>query len=158
MDKLNKLDMQILRIVSRNARLSIKDIAEECGSSRSAVNQRLQRLITSGVIKNPGFSIHPRALGYKTCTYIGIKLERGSLYKEVIPRLKEIPEIVECHYTTGPYTMIIKLYALDNDDLMRVLNGIVQEIPEVMETETLISLDNPLDRGIHVPSPATTLD
>lgn len=158
MDKLNKLDMQILRIVSRNARLSIKDIAEECGSSRSAVNQRLQRLITSGVIKNPGFSINPRALGYKTCTYIGIKLERGSLYREVIPRLKEIPEIVECHYTTGPYSMIIKLYALDNDDLMRILNGILQEIPEVLETETLISLDSPLDRGIHVSSASSELD
>lgn len=158
MDKLNKLDMQILRIVTRNARLSIKDIAEECGSSRSAVNQHLQRLITSGVIKNLGYSINPRALGYKTCTYIGIKLERGSLYKEVIPRLKEIPEIVECHYTTGPYSMIIKLYAIDNDDLMRVLNGILQEIPEVLETETLISLDNPLERDIHLPSATGEVD
>lgn len=158
MEKLNKMDMQILRIVTRNARLSIKDIAEECGSSRSAVNQRLQRLITTGVIKDPGYAVNPRSLGFKTCTYIGIKLERGSLYKEVIPRLKEIPEIVECHYTTGPYSMLIKLYALDNDDLMRILNGILQEIPEVLETETLISLDTPFERNIHIPNTPVEID
>ncbi|KGN85728.1 MULTISPECIES: Lrp/AsnC family transcriptional regulator [unclassified Porphyromonas] len=151
MEKLNKLDLQILRIVSRNARMSIKDIAEECGSSRSAVNQRLQRLMASGVVKDPGYAVNPRAIGYNTCTYVGIRLERGSLYKDVVPLLQEIEEIVECHYTTGQYSILVKLYALDNRDLMRILNGIIQEIPGVTGTETLISLDLSFERSIHIP-------
>ncbi|MDO4691618.1 MAG: Lrp/AsnC family transcriptional regulator [Porphyromonadaceae bacterium] len=151
MEKLNKLDLQILRIVSRNARMSIKDIAEECGSSRSAVNQRLQRLMASGVVKDPGYAVNPRAIGYNTCTYVGIRLERGSLYKDVVPLLQEIEEIVECHYTTGQYSILVKLYALDNRDLMRILNGIIQEIPGVTGTETLISLDLSFERSINIP-------
>lgn len=151
MEKLNKLDLQILRIVSRNARMSIKDIAEECGSSRSAVNQRLQRLMASGVVKDPGYAVNPSAIGYTTCTYVGIRLEKASLYKEVVPLLQEIEEIVECHYTTGPYTVLVKLYALDNEDLMRILNGIIQELPGVKDTETLISLDLSFERSIRIP-------
>ena len=63
-----------------------------------------------------------------------------------------IPEIVECHYTTGPYTLLIKLYATDNNDLMRILNGTIQEIPGVTATETLISLDVSFERSIHIPN------
>ncbi len=150
MEKLNKLDVKILNVVSRNSRLSIKDIAEECGASRSAVNQRINRLTAEGVIRDPGYQVDPKALGYTTCTYVGIRLERGSLYKEVVPKLQDIEEIVECHYTTGPYGMLIKLYAVDNQDLMRILNGIIQEIPGVVATETLISLDLSFERGISV--------
>lgn len=151
MDKLNRLDLQILKIVSRNARLSVKDIADECGASRSAVNTRLQKLMISGVVRDPGYSIDPKALGYKTCAYIGIRLERGSFYKEVVPLLHEIEEVVECHYTTGPYSLLIKLYAVDNVDLMRILSGTIQEIPGVVGTETLISLDPSFERSINIP-------
>ncbi len=150
MEKLNKLDVKILNVVSRNSRLSIKDIAEECGASRSAVNQRLNRLTAEGIVRDPGYQVDPKALGYSTCTYVGIRLERGSLYKEVVPKIQNIEEIVECHYTTGPYSMLVKLYAVDNQDLMRILNGIIQEIPGVVATETLISLDLSFERGISV--------
>lgn len=152
MEKLNKLDLQILKIVSRDARITIKDMAEECGSSRSAVNQRLQRLITAGVIKNPGYMVEPSALGYNTCTLVGIRLQKGSLYKEVAEALREIKEVVECHATTGRYAMIIKLYAIDNQDLMRVLIQHIQPVAGILDTETLISLECSFERGIRIPA------
>lgn len=153
MEKLNRLDLQILKIVTRDARITIKDMAEECGSSRSAVNQRLQRLITAGVIKHPGYIVSPQSLGYNTCTFVGVHLEKGSLYKDVVERLREVREVVECHATTGRYSMMLKMYAVDNHDLMRILNQQIQSIPGVADTETLISLECDMDRGIRIPTP-----
>ena len=89
-------------------------------------------------------------LGYNTCTYIGVKLERGSMYKDVVPEFEKIPEVVECHFTTGPYTMLIKLYARDNEHLMELLNSKIQEIPGVTATETLISLRQSVKREIPI--------
>ena len=87
---------------------------------------------------------------YNTCTYIGVKLERGSMYKDVVPEFEKIPEVVECHFTTGPYTMLIKLYARDNEHLMELLNTKIQEIPGVTATETLISLRQSVKREIPI--------
>ena len=92
----------------------------------------------------------PKTLGYQTCTYIGIKLEKGSMYATVVPELEKIPEVVECHFTTGPYTMMVKLYAKDNEDLMDLLNGKIQSIKGVMSTETLISLDMSIKREVPI--------
>ena len=111
MEKVDKLDKKILGILSTNARMPFKDVAAECGVSRAAVHQRVQHLIDNGVITGSGFYVNPKSLGYTTCTYVGINLERGSIYKEVVSRLLCIPEIVECHFTTGSYTMLLKLYA-----------------------------------------------
>jgi Lrp/AsnC family transcriptional regulator for asnA, asnC and gidA len=97
-----------------------------------------------------GFDVNPKSLGYSTCTYVGITLERGSMYKNVVECLHEIPEIVECHFTTGPYTMLVKLYARDNEQLMHLLNGRLQDIPGVVATETLISLEQSIKRDIPV--------
>ena len=152
MKKLNDLDLKILRRLTNTARVPLRDVAEGENSSRSSVNQRLQRMIESGVITSLKYHVNPKKLGYNTCTFVGVRLERGSLYKEVAARLEEIPEITECHYTTGPYTRLIKLYAVDNNDLMRILNGTIQEIPGVVATETLISLDVSFDRSIHIPT------
>ena len=121
MEKIDKLDRQILNIISKNARIPFKDVAEECGVSRAAIHQRVQRMIDMNVIVGSGYHINPKILGYNTCTYIGVKLERGSMYKDVVPEFEKIPEVVECHFTTGPYTMLIKLYARDNEHLMELL-------------------------------------
>ena len=131
MDKIDNLDKKILSILSKNARIPFKDVAAECGVSRAAIHQRVQRLIDSDVITGSGF-------------------ERGSMYKEVVKRLELIPEVVECHFTTGPYTMMVKLYARDNEQLMHLLNGQLQEIPGVVATETLISLEQNIRREIPV--------
>lgn len=153
MEKIDNLDRKILRIVMRNARIPSKDVALSCGVSRAAIHQRIQRLIELNVITGSGYHVNPKVLGYSTCTYIGVNLERGAMYLDVVPEFEKIPEIVECHFTTGPYTMLIKLYARDNEHLMDLLNNKIQMIRGVTGTETLISLDNSIAREI--PTEAT---
>ncbi len=150
MEKVDKLDRKIMSILSTNARMAFKDVADECGVSRAAVHQRVERLKAEGVITGSGFQVDPRAVGYRTCTYVGIRLERGSMYKDVVKKLVKIPEIVECHFTTGPYTMLVKLYVRDNEQLMELLNGTLQSIDGVVSTETLISLDTSIMRDVPI--------
>ena len=150
MDKIDNLDKKILSILSQNARIAFKDVAAECNVSRAAIHQRVQHLIENGVIMGSGFDVNPKSLGYSTCTYVGITLERGSMYRDVVERLRHIPEVVECHFTTGPYTMLVKLYARENEQLMHLLNGRLQSIPGVVATETLISLEQSIKREIPV--------
>ena len=102
MEKIDKLDLQIMEIISNNARIPFKEVAQACGVSRAAIHQRVQRLIDLNVIVGSGYHVNPKSLGYTTCTYVGIRLEKGSMYKAVVDELKNIPEIVECHFTTGP--------------------------------------------------------
>jgi Lrp/AsnC family transcriptional regulator, regulator for asnA, asnC and gidA len=148
-EKIDVLDRQILDIITKNARVPFKDVAAVCGVSRAAIHQRVQRLIDLGVITGSGYTINPKTLGYQTCTYIGVKLERGSMYKDVVPYLEQIPEIIECHFCTGPYTILVKLYCRDNEHLMELLNRQIQEIKGVTATETLISLEESIVR--HIP-------
>lgn len=150
MEKIDNLDKKILSILSKNARIPFKDVAAECGVSRAAIHQRVQHLIAGGVIIGSGFDVNPKSVGYSTCTYVGINLERGSMYKDVVQQLLTIPEIVECHFTTGSYTMLLKVYARDNEQLMDLLNNKMQMIPGVVSTETLISLDQSIKREIPV--------
>lgn len=150
MEKIDKLDKKILNILSKNARIPFKDVAAECGVSRAAIHQRVQHLTEDGVITGSGFDVNPKSLGFSTCTYVGITLERGNMYKQVVEHLEHIPEIVECHFTTGPYTMLVKLYARDNEQLMDLLNSQMQSIPGVVATETLISLEQSIKREIPI--------
>ncbi|MBP1540220.1 MAG: Lrp/AsnC ligand binding domain-containing protein [Prevotella sp.] len=150
MEKIDKLDRQILNIISRNARIPFKDVAEVCGVSRAAIHQRVARLIEDGVITGSGFYVNAKSIGYTTCTYVGLNLERGNMYKEVIKELERIPEIVECHYTTGPYTMLAKVYARDNEHLMDLLNNHIQSVKGIVSTETLISLEQGIRRELPV--------
>lgn len=150
MEKIDKLDKQIMEIIANNARIPFKDVAAECGVSRAAIHQRVQRLIDMDVIIGSGYRVNPKKLGYKTCTYVGIKLEKGSMYARVSEELNRIPEVVECHYTTGPYSMLIKLYARDNEQLMDLLNRKIQGIQGVDSTETLISLDQSIKKQVPI--------
>ena len=150
MEKIDNLDKKILSILSKNARIPFKDVAAECNVSRAAIHQRVQHLIEAGVITGSGFDVNPKSLGYSTCTYVGISLEKGSMYKNVVEELQHIPEVVECHFTTGPYTMLVKLYARDNEQLMELLNGKLQGIHGVVSTETLRSLEQSIKREIEV--------
>ena len=148
--KVDDLDKKILEMISCNARLPFKEVADVCGVSRAAVHQRVQHLIDDGVIIGSGFHVDPSCLGYNTCTYVGITLEKGSMYKSVVDELEKIPEIVECHFTTGPYTMLIKLYARDNAHLMTLLNDRLQEIEGVFSTATLISLKQSIKKEVPI--------
>lgn len=150
MEKIDNLDRKILQIVIHNARIPSKDVAVECGVSRAAIHQRIQRMADLKVITGSGYSVNPKDLGFHTCTYIGVNLERGAMYRNVVPELEKIPEIVECHFTTGPYTMLVKLFARDNEHLMDLLNNRIQRIKGVTGTETLISLDHSINRQIPI--------
>ncbi len=150
MEKIDQLDRKILQIITQNARMPFKDVAEICGVSRAAIHQRVQRLIDIDVITGSGYTVNPKMLGFQMCAYIGITLERGSMYKEVVKELENIPEIVESQYTLGSYTILIKVYAKNDEHLMELLNGKIQEIPGVATTETLTSLDQRIKRTIPI--------
>jgi len=151
MEKIDNLDKKILEIVMRNARIPSKDVAEACGVSRAAVHQRIQRLIDTKVITGSGYTVNPKSLGYTTCSFIGLTLVRGSLYRQVVAELEKIPEVVECHFTTGHYTMMIKVYARDNEHLMHLVNDLIQHIEGVAATETLMSLEQSIRRTLPIP-------
>ena len=149
MEKIDNLDRQILEIISQNARIPFKDVAAECGVSRAAIHQRVQRLIDLGVIVGSGYHVNPKSLGYRTCTYVGIKLEKGSMYKSVVAELQKIPEIVECHFTTGKYDMFIKLYARNNHHLLSIIHDKLQPLG-LARTETLISFHEAIKRQMPI--------
>ena len=150
MERIDNLDRKILEIIMKNARIPSKDVAVECGVSRAAIHQRIQRMIDLDVITGSGYNVNPKILGYSTCTYVGISLEKGSMYRKTVASLEQIPEVVECHFTTGPYTLLIKLYARDNQHLMELLNDKIQHIEGVMSTETLISLEQSINREVPI--------
>ena len=147
---MDSLDRKILSIISQNARIPFRDVAVQCGVSRAAIHQRVQRLFDDGVITGSGYHVNPKSIGYSTCTFVGLSLEKGSMYRQVVERLNQIPEVVESHFTTGRYGMIIKLYARDNSHLMELINNQIQEIEGVTSTETLISLDQGLKKEVPV--------
>ncbi len=148
--KPSRIDLQILDIVSKDARITIKDMAEEIGASRSSINQHLMHLIASGAVASPGYQINPKFLGYNTCTYVGIRFEKGSVLKDVVDEIKLIDEVLECHITTGAYSLLIKLYARDNTHLLHILSERIQLIPGILGTETLISLETVFDRNLRI--------
>ena len=150
MEKIDNLDRKILEIIMKNARMPSKDVAVECGVSRAAIHQRIQRMIDMKVITGSGYHVNAKTLGYATCSYVGVNLERGSMYRGIIPELEKIKEVVECHFCTGPYNVLIKVYARDNQHLMELLNDKIQSINGVTGTETLISLDQSINREIPI--------
>ncbi len=149
-NQLDDIDLRILDIISKNARTPFKDVAAEVGVSRAAVHQRVNRMIDLDVIVGSGYHIDPKKIDFKTCTYIGIFLEKGSLYSTVTEQLKAIPEVVECHYTTGQYAIFIKVYAKDNEHLRDILSGKIQKIGGVASTETFISLEETFNREVPI--------
>ncbi len=149
-NKIDNLDLRILQVISNDARSPLSDVAAKCNVSRAVVHQRISKLVEKGAILGSGYHVNPKSIGYSTCTFVGINLERGSMYRKVVECLNEIPEVVECHFTTGNFTMMIKLYAYDNEHLMTLINTKIQQIPGVISTETLISLHQSITRQLPI--------
>jgi len=150
MEVIDELDKKILTIITQNARIPFKEVAELCGVSRAAIHQRVQRMFDIGVIVGSGYQVNPKMLGYNLCVYIGLTLERGNMYKQVCAELEKIPEVVESQFTLGAYAMIIKMYAHDDKHLMHLLNAKIQAIPGVANTETLTALDESINRTLPI--------
>lgn len=148
--KIDGIDKIIIKRLVEDARTPILSISREVGISGAAIHQRLKKLEASGLIKGSKMVLNPKVLGYTTTAFVGVFLDAASMYKSAINRLKEIPEVVESHYTTGNYAIFIKMMCKNNEDLMQLLNRDIQRIKGVARTETFISLDQQIDRQIKI--------
>ncbi|MBU2950735.1 Lrp/AsnC ligand binding domain-containing protein [Tamlana agarivorans] len=144
------IDKKILRVLTEDARTPILEIARNVGISGAAIHQRLKKLEKSNLLSGSKFIINPKVLGYSTMAFVGIYLDKAANTDDVIKALKRYPEVLECHYTTGNYNLFIKLLSVDNAHLMHLLNKNIQSIEGVLRTESLISLDQQIDRQILV--------
>lgn len=148
--EIDGIDKEILRDLMEDARKPILQIANKIGISGAAIHQRLRKLEQVGVISGSKFVIDTKVMGYSTLAFIGIYLEKASSNAEVVKELKKIPEVLECHYTTGNWSILIKLICKDNEHLMHLLNKKIQPIKGVSRTETYISLEQQIERQIQL--------
>ncbi|MCF1191091.1 Lrp/AsnC ligand binding domain-containing protein [Mangrovimonas sp. AS39] len=148
--EIDGIDKQILRALMEDARTPILEIARQVGISGAAIHQRLRKLEKSGLLSGSKFIINPKVLGYTTMAFIGVYLDKAMNNPEAVKQLKKVPEVIECHYTTGNWSIFIKILCKDNEHLMHLLNKEIQSIPGVSRTETFISLQQQIDRQIQV--------
>ncbi len=146
---LDATDKEIIYMLMDNAKTSLAHISKNVGISTTAVHQRIKKLEQAGVIENSVSYLNPKKIGYKVVSYIGVFLEKPSHYPDAVKAMEEINEIVEAHYTTGNYTIFLKVLCKDNDHLMEILNQL-QKLKGVIRTETFISLDQSINRQLKV--------
>jgi len=148
--QIDELDEKILRLITKNARIPFLEVARECGVSGAAIHQRVQRLLNLGVVSGSEFIVNPSKLGYNTCAYMGLFLDKAKYHTQVVEALKKIPEVVECHYTTGSYAIFIKIQTKTNNHLKRIIDEELQEIDGLARTETFISLEMEFKRQVPI--------
>ena len=149
--QLDALDMQILKMIANNARIPFLEVARECNVSGAAIHQRVQKMVNLGVLKGSEFRVDPFMIGLETCAYIGLYLKEPSDFDRVVTALEQIPEIVECHYTTGKYDLFIKMYAKDNAALKNIIHDKLLPLG-LARTETMISFGEVIKRQIIIPN------
>ena len=147
--KLDKLDKQILRMIAEDARVPFLEVARACNVSGAAIHQRIQKLTSMGILRGSKFIIDPAKTGYETCAYIGLNLKNPESFDEVLNKLKEIPEVVECHYTTGDFDMFIKIYAINNHHLLNIIHDKLQPLG-LSRSETIISFNSAISRQLPI--------
>ena len=147
---IDELDEKILRLITKNARIPFLEVARECSVSGAAIHQRVQRLLNIGVVSGSEFVVNPEKIGYNTCAYMGIYLEKAKYHTQVVKALREIPEIVECHYTTGQYAIFIKIQTKTNKHLKNLIDNELQQIEGVLRTETFMSLEMDFKRQVPI--------
>ena len=147
---LDATDRKILRYLIKNARTPFLEIARECGISGAAIHQRIKKLEDMGVIQGSRLVVAPKSVGFDVCAFISIRVSDITQQQDTVERLKEIPEIVECHYITGSYNLMVKLYCIDNEHLMRTIFDKILHVQGVSSTQTYMSLNESFQREIHV--------
>ena len=148
--QIDRIDQKILSFLVKNARMPFLEIARECGVSGAAIHQRVKRLESNGVITGSRLLVKPQALGLNVCAYVSVSLSEANKYPDVIDAFKKISEIVECHFVTGKYAILVKLFCFNYDHLMEILLNTIQKIPYVQSTDTQISLDQAIERQVWV--------
>ena len=147
--KLDKLDQRILHMISEDARVPFLEVARECNVSGAAIHQRIQKLTNMGILRGSQFVIDPEKIGYETCAYIGLNLKNPEDFDHVLEALKTIPEVTECHYTTGNFDMFIKLYAVNNHHLLTIIHDKLQPLG-LASSQTLISFHSAINRQLPI--------
>ena len=148
-EKLDRLDKQILKLIAADARIPFLEVARACDVSGAAIHQRIQKLTNMGILKGSQFLIDPEKVGYETCAFIGLNLKNPESFDEVVEKLKEMPEVVECHYTTGDYDLFIKIYAVNNHHLLNFIHDRLQPLG-LARSESLISFHSAIDRQLPI--------
>ncbi|KGF49839.1 Lrp/AsnC family transcriptional regulator [Prevotella disiens] len=146
---LDQLDKKILCLIAEDARIPFLEVARECKVSGAAIHQRIQKLTNLGVLKGSQFVIDPEKIGFETCAYMGLNLKNPENFDEAVEALKKIPEIVECHYTTGEYDLFIKVYAHNNHHLLTIIHDKLQVLG-LSRSVSLISYNAVIDRPLPI--------
>ncbi|MBQ9644743.1 MAG: Lrp/AsnC ligand binding domain-containing protein [Prevotella sp.] len=149
--KLDRLDKQILKLIADDARVPFLEVARVCNVSGAAIHQRIQKLANLGVLKGSQFIIDPEKIGYETCAFIGLNLKNPESFDDVVDKLKQMPEVVECHYTTGNYDLFIKIYAVNNHHLLNFIHDKLQPLG-LARSESIISFHAAIDRQLAINS------
>ena len=148
-EKLDRLDKQILKLVAADARIPFLEVARVCDVSGAAIHQRIQKLTNIGILKGSQFLIDPEKVGYETCAFIGLNLKNPEDFDQVLEELKKIPEVTECHYSTGNFDMFIKIYAQNNHHLLTIIHDKLQPLG-LSSSQTLISFHSAFERQLPV--------
>ena len=147
--KIDKLDKQILTMIAEDARVPFLEVARACNVSGAAIHQRIQKLSNAGIIKGSKFIVDPEKIGYETCAFIGLNLKNPENFDRVVEELKRIPEVVECHYTTGDFDLFIKIYDLNNHHLLNIIHDKLQPLG-LSRSESIISFNSAINRQIPI--------
>lgn len=147
---LDKLDFQIIQEMMENAEISYADLGKKLFVSGGTIHVRIKKLEELKVVKGKRLSVDLKSLGYDVIAFIGVYLEKSSLYDSVAKELKKIPQIVRLNYTTGNYSMFAEIVCKDIQELRFVLHDELQKIKGIERTETFISLEESLDRNVVV--------
>ena len=146
---LDSLDKKILHLIAEDARIPFLEVARVCNVSGAAIHQRIQMLTNLGILKGSQFIIDPEKVGYETCAYIGLYLKNPENFDSVVEALKKIPEVVECHYTTGGFDMFIKIYAVNNHHLLNIIHDKLQPLG-LSRSESIISFNAAINRQLPI--------
>ena len=146
---LDLLDKKILRLIAGDARIPFLEVARSCNVSGAAIHQRIQKLTNLGILKGSQFIVDPEKVGYETCAYIGLYLQNPAKFDDVVEELKKIPEVAECHYTTGGFDMFIKIYARNNHHLLDIIHDGLQPLG-LSRSETIISFNSAFNRQLPI--------
>ena len=149
--EIDLLDRKILKILLADANTPYTDVARELDVSSGTIHVRMKRMTEAGIVEGARLVINPSMLGFDVCSFVGIYLEKGTVYRSAAEAMTQIEEVVELHYTTGNYGMFAKLICRDTQHLREVLNDKIQLIPGVHRTETFISLDQSINREVVLP-------
>lgn len=146
--EIDNTDLRILSLLIENAALPYTEIGKRVFVSGGTVHVRMKKLEQLGIVKGSQLVIDPAKLGWDISAFLGIYLEKSSLYEEVASYLEKIPEVVNIHYTTGIYSIFIKIVCRDTGHLREVLHDKIQKVDGIQRTETFISLEERINRSV----------